>query len=336
VDASELSPSMRSTLNQLEDDIASDTTTLAERAHEIADAEKQVKVAKAAVLQPWQKTQIYWTKGVDTTVDGMLAARAAGLPIQGVLRLYDPSKEQIVENTTQNLVAQVQHRQQAAGWDDPILEVAVVHVPIGQAGTPFTRSPPGTAPEEPSGVSPVTGAPEMQAALCLLEQAACKHATWKQQQTLYNLQHGTGDQHTYTRLLDSVPREQVSVPVIMHCMLEQVARSVLGPSDGADEAVLEATRRFKAIMQQSLTLDLTVKEKGKDMHETYTVMEGDTADMAAHGILSGYIRPHCRSAIDRVLVPVIAISMLSTLALAYSITDISCPPCCTPFIALQV
>lgn len=294
-DVSELSPDVRNTLARRGEDVASATSAVEQSARELADAETEGKTARAAVLEPWQKTQIYWTKGIDATLDGLLAARAAGLPIGGILRLYDPSKEETADGNAQDLIAQVLHRQQQVPWDDPVLEIAAVQVPIGQPGSPFT--PPEATLGESSGSPPATGAPEVQAALHLLERAAGKHSAWKQQQKLYKLERGVADQRIYSRLLDSVRTEQVSVPVIIHCMLEQVACSVLGDtSEGADGAVLEAAKRFDSAMQLSLGLDSALKEKSVGPHDFYTVMEGDTVDMAAHGIVSGYVRPHCTRA----------------------------------------
>ena len=299
----ELSPEARSQLSQLRDSISDGEEATAACAEAVQTAYAAAQVAAAAVTQAWTKTQVYWCKGLPATLDGLLAARAAGLPIDAVCKLSNSGKQPPAEGSEISYATvydALLHAQHGAAWDDACLCIAAVDVAAGPFGGRFVPAglydPP--AEGELAAQAPVIGAAEMLGALRLLERAAVKHAVWREEHTMYELAPGQPDDRVYARLADMVPAEQASVPVLLHCMLEQVCSSATGSAAAQSDAraTLDAATRFDNALNAATAASVASKQATLDAYQYSTVFNGDLSGMAARGVLSGFVQPPCKGA----------------------------------------
>lgn len=104
----------------------------------------------------------------------------------------------------------------------------------------------------------------------------------------------------YHLLLDAVPAERTSVPVLMHAMLEQLSRNLADPAEGFDSSLDEVASSCAAAQAEgalaeafasfglaSSAIFAPVLEPPSD----YTlIQEGDELGFAAAGLASGQVR----------------------------------------------
>jgi hypothetical protein len=302
-DSTELSPDTQSNLNILHDAAAAVAAAEQSALASVDTASAAEVEATAAMSVKWTKTQIYWTKGLNASVAGLLAAAAAGVPVRAVILVSDPSQVPLDESTNggdvpgAHLFHMLIQAQAAAVWNDPVLEIAAVEVTSRQSGGRLVPKDlcsgqrAGAASGEP-GAPTAVGALETEAALRALATCASTYGLWRAVRRLYALKAPVSEAGTFQNLLDTVPPEQQSVPVMLHCMLEQVVCSLEGEEEAAEEcaAVAAAAQLFDTAFETALAPSVLTRHHSSDAFEYRTVLEGDDVAMAACGILSGRVQ----------------------------------------------
>ena len=284
-------------LDMLRDDVSAAQQHRADAEAALTAASADVKDAHAAALCTWVKTQVYWTKGLKETVPGLLAAVDAGVPVCAVLKVSDPEHvaaadaPQAVDPPLASTLA-AEHAQ--AAWDSPVLDIACFSVRVGPMGGRFVGAhlyKQGSGVEAASD-APVRGALELQAAFRELERCWSAHSKWRAQRKQYSMEASCTAGGTYANLMSSVPAEQQSVAVMLHCMLEQVACNVDGAPDSAEEgeALIKAAHLFDAALGSALHPEAGM-HKSLLPYQYSTVLECDGVGRAARGVNSGYVQP---------------------------------------------
>jgi hypothetical protein len=285
---------------KLEDDIAAAACELQAAKAAVEPAASAVTAAEEAMLQKWDKKQLYWIKGIPATVPGVLAAVLAGVPVRAVLKLHDakaapPADTPPALQLFDSLIAA--HKD--AAFDDPVVSIAALDVASGPAGGRFVPS----GHYQSAGVAaavPVLGAAEMQGALRAIENCAGPFDRWLETRTVYAQPPSADDVGLYRKRIAGVPPEQQSIAVMLHCMLEQVDCSIKGASGQVQdsEAELEAGRLFDEALAGVLGGPLPPSKHAKpEDHEYCTVLHGDEAAMAARGVTSGHVQPRRKRAL---------------------------------------
>ncbi len=67
------------------------------------------------------------------------------------------------------------------------------------------------------------GAESLSKALAALRTAAERYDAWAAARAVYTLEPADSEARAYAALLDAVPPEQATVPVVLHAVLEQVS-----------------------------------------------------------------------------------------------------------------
>jgi hypothetical protein len=269
------------------------------------NAEDEYRKASDAASVAWSKTQLYWTKGLPSDAEGLLEACSMGIPVRAVMLLRTAHAHDVATLGADSKPRWapfdvVTSLQKCAQWDDPILQLAVVQVIAGPDGGGFVNRAIYAAVQgdtfsaAQASEAPVVGAHEMCAAMATLEDAIPAYDAWKQACKLYQLRRPQVDLGHYRNLLDSVPTEQQSVAVLLHCLLEQVACAVsvegitaagAAAVDGAE--VLAAAKLVRVAL--AAAVEAVPAKYSPSSCEYVAVFDGDTPNMAAHGLLSGLV-----------------------------------------------
>ena len=275
------------------------------------DQEQQASAAvdaAAAALQEaqtvagslWEKTQVYWTKGLADTVPGLVAACNAGIPIRAVLKVSDPEKEEAPDEARPEpaLFANLVAAHAGASWNDPALAIAAVSIHIGPAGGRFAATDAGKqGAEAAAGVDPpaglLRGAGELQTVFREIERCSAAYSRWELKHKLYDMRESATASGTLKTLLESIEPEQQSVPVLLHCMLEQVACNVEGAASEVEEsnALIKAGMLFDDAFQAVRQSGVVSVKDSQQAFNYCTVLDCDEAGKAAAGLFSGYVQP---------------------------------------------
>jgi hypothetical protein len=287
----QLAPSLRAMHTRLEDDLNAATVAADAASAATKAAAASRSAAEAAVADKWDKVQLYWLKGLAPSLEALLSAAAAGVPLRALLRLHNPSQPPPADAPAgSQLYEQLVAAQGATqAWDDLAASIAAVDVAVGPQGGPFVPA----GHYEQAGAAAVTGAEELQAALRALEACAGPYDKWAASRTVYRLAPATAEDGTYQKLVQQVPAEQQSVALITHCMLEQVDINLegQGAAQAEGDAEAHAASLFDSVMERTLgAVELRAGGNAGDF-EWCTVLHGDEAAMAARGLLSGHVRP---------------------------------------------
>ena len=287
----ELAPSLRTTRTRLQDEVAAAAQAADAAATDADAAAASLGAATAAVASKWDKVQLYWLKGFAPSLDGLLSAVAAGIPLRAILRVHDPSHAPVADaSAALQLYQQIAAAQAASTeWDDPVMSIAAVDVSTGPQGGRFV---PAGHYTDSAAATPI-GAVEMQAALRAVEACAGPYDKWAAARKVYPLASSSQEAGLFHRLMGHVPAEQQSVPVLMHCMLEQVACNVEATGEAVAEGcvVTDAAARFERALEGALGDTAVRKAEAADEFEYSTVLYGDEAAMAARGLISGHVQP---------------------------------------------
>ena len=288
----ELSPVMQNARKRLVDDC--DAATAAQDATEQQSqaAEAALKAAQDMLWQPCTKVQLYWLKGIAPTQAAVVEAITAGIPIWAMLHVHDAGKASATDaaaaGTGHQLFTELQEAQHHMPWDAAELRIALLDVAVGPQGRTFV--PPGHYDPHGGASAPVLGAAEMQKALRAVSACAAPYQQWLQERSVTQLAESTHEQGVYQRLIAQVPAEKQSVPVMMHCMLEQALCNTedAGAATEKEHVMAEAATAFDRAM--ALVLGTAPAAGTVSADEcTGLVMHGDAAAMAQHGLLSGSV-----------------------------------------------
>lgn len=221
------------------------------------------------------------------------------------------------------LWAALKEAARTAGWDDVAgrlvaLEIELPHVPVPppvdedpkakksakkpdpkKKGAAEEPTPPPTPPQDTPGWDRLAA---LLAGLC---RRVRSYEEWRRTVTVYD---ATAPEPAvpmsyYNALVGTVPEERVSVPVLLHAMLEQVARNAQGEEASAEIEDAMAQSWALAALDGALSglhVDDEGDSKGKgaifkpsaSTQSGYTmVIEGDALAAAATGLTTGYVRP---------------------------------------------
>lgn len=215
---------------------------------EAASAQAAAEARRVGQTAPFVCTQPYWTKGIACTLDGHLAALEAGVPLAGVVYAHAPAPAAeggtvMTAVALPELVQRVRDAAAGAAWDAPTGRLASVVVAVGPRGGPFVdpsvyaaaqgeekplsaKKGAKGAPAVPSG--PLVGGHELPRLFKALARCATQYREWTHARTLHELVACPAPADHYQALADSVPAQQQTVPLLLHCMLEQVSSPIDG------------------------------------------------------------------------------------------------------------
>ncbi|KAL0038853.1 hypothetical protein WJX79_010718 [Trebouxia sp. C0005] len=280
------------------------------KAHDTAkaalDQAKQLqKAAQASLLQPCFLQQPYWCDGASMMAKDLEDWQKAGLPFRAVVLLKAPQDSTPAQDTPP-LLAELKAAQAACQPDHPLADIAIVEVDLGEANSLFTPIKP-TPSEEPAPAPAVTAAP---AAKAPAKGAAAKGpagaaakgpakgaaaAAADQPPPL-----GAPELGRALELLgvQDAPQGEISVPVVMDAIIEQVSRAAAGKSllaaaKAADQEAAAAATLEAAFPSLGIsTLDTRAAAEAAEFRPQNTkkiVYAGDSVGSAAAGIVTGLL-----------------------------------------------
>ena len=265
----------------------------------------RVAVATAVANRdsPFVQHQLYWLKGFTPTVDNITYANAANVSYMGALYVYGNAESAASEEPL-DIPEEYAHLRTSIGasvWSSPLRELVTLEVLCGATDAPFAPSVTPSSDEGATGtIQPPLGAAELAKALDVLRSCATSFSNQGKHMTTYALAPCVVDMSYYNLLADSVAPEQMSVPVLMHCMLEQCVHLCVDSTaevERQESELAEAAAAFDAAFQQPDKTRIApepprVVVGGK--YEYTAVLEGDRVGMAAHGLFSGIVTPRLR------------------------------------------
>jgi hypothetical protein len=263
------------------------------------EAEAQLKEATVTQAIKWSKTQLYWVKGMAATSASIREVLAEDLPVTAAILLRSEKNGKGSEGAVGEVeeprfydLVKAEHAHSA--WDDPMLNIALVDVPVGKAtglfAPPTDLPPTGNGSSAPSDAA--EGAHEMSAALACIAACVPAYTSWKAEATLQQLPESTVELSHFSNLLASVPPEQQSIAVVLHCLVEQVACAVNEQSVGSSESmeVMKGLDLLDRAMAQVQVPFMSPEHVPSNEHKVVSVIEGDRPKMARHGVLTGLVK----------------------------------------------
>lgn len=247
----------------------------------------------------WCETQLYWTKGLAGTADELRTLLQAAVPVVAAIYLHSAAQQAGEGGTTPRgdgedpfVFEAVRTAHESAAWDDNILQIATIDVVTGRGGGQFVNLEVYESTENDANSDKVEGAHEMVEALKRLSECLPAYKAWKAEHSLLRLPEIPVELGHYHNLLDTVPQEQQSIAVVLHCLVEQVACSSTGIADINPDSI--ETRQGLHFMNAALR-NVTEPElfpapvPTLEQHVA-TVVEGDIPMMASHGLLTGLVK----------------------------------------------
>jgi hypothetical protein len=262
---------------------------------ELASCKRNLADLTSRQNEKWCKTQLYWTKGLASTGDRLRALMQAGIPIIAAVHLHSAAhlsqQAEPVDGEDPLIYQTIVAEHETAAWDDSILQVAVIDVLTGKGGGQFVRSEENENTEKGAKSNAVEGSLEMVQALKRLEECLPSYRRWKTEHSLLQLPEVAVELGQYKNLLETVPQEQQSVAVVLHCVVEQVACSSNGIASGSAESteVRQGLQLMNSVLQNMADPELQPLSVPTSHQHVATVVEGDLPQMANHGILTGLV-----------------------------------------------
>lgn len=261
--------------------------------HHLLQCKEEVAKAQGVCKAKWTKKRMYWTKGLPCSAAEIRSLHIAGLPIVAAMLLKSsagPGEMAADPGLEPRPYEAVVRDQQHASWDDKILQVAPVIVLTGPDGGCFVQR---DIYQVADAAGVCEGVHEMTEALQRLEAASVAYTAWKYNSKLMELPDVPVSLSIYKSLMASVPPEQQSVAIVMHCLLEEVMCAVESTdADVLQDAweVQQATLFVRGTLQARATPSLLKEIPDLDVARFSTVVDGDEPRMRSHGLLSGLIR----------------------------------------------
>lgn len=263
----------------------------------LTSCKEQLEELTTGQNNKWCKTQLYWTKGLGVTADELRSLLQASIPVVAAVNLHSaaqPSGEAATVEGEDPLIFQtVRAEHEAAAWDDIILQIAAIDVLTGSAGGQFVNQGVYDNTEKDSANGDeIEGAHEMVAALKRLAECLPAYRSWKAEHSLLRLPDVPVELAHYNNLLDTVPPEQQSIAVVLHCLVEQVACSSNGLTGGNSDSI-EARKGLNfmnAALRNVADPELFPASAPTETQQVATIMEGDLPQMASHGLLTGLVK----------------------------------------------
>jgi hypothetical protein len=258
----------------------------------------QLEELTATMNKKWCKTQLYWTKGLAGTADELRKVLQAGIPVVAAVHLHSAAQSS-GENVTgvgvgdAPLIYQaVKSEQVSVAWDDLILQIAAIDVATGKGGGQFVNLKMYEGTQNGATGVAVEGAHEMTEALKRLSECLPAYRSWKAEHTLLRLPEVRVELGHYTNLLDTVPQEQQSIAVILHCLVEQVACSSTCIQDAYSDSIeaRQGLSLMNAALENLADPEILPESIPTAAQHVTTIMEGDLPEMANHGLLTGLVR----------------------------------------------
>lgn len=270
-------------------------SALAATEQDLVKCKEQVQEASDGQNKKWCRTQLYWTKGLAGTAEELRALVQAGVPVVAALHLHSAgqSSEETGTGELQDplIFDAVAAEHMTAPWDDSILDVSTIDVTSGRGGGQFVSIQIYEIADQGSESDAVEGAHEMGAALQRLSECLPTYRSWKAEHSLLRLPEVPIELSHYHNLLDTVPQEQQSIAVMLHCLVEQAACSICEAADESSESleVRTALNLMDAVLSTVHGPVICPASVPTSSQHVSSVMEGDIPQMASHGLLTGLV-----------------------------------------------
>ncbi|CAG9465547.1 unnamed protein product [Pedinophyceae sp. YPF-701] len=230
-------------------------------------AQAKLEEAQAAVRRPVTASRLYLLPWAKLTAERLTEVLRAGVPFRALVVVgaaaedKDAAAEPAPESV-EAVVAALEREVAAAAWGDPVREMEVRRVELGGAAAVAAGEAVGLRKSRTEGEddaeapAPPAGALEVAGALGALRSEWVQYTAWLAEASVLPVPAMPAedlDRGIYDRLMSTVPPENASVAVMVHCMVEQAAHAAVA-TGAADGPIAERGKQADAISFVSASL----------------------------------------------------------------------------------